>query len=61
MNIKCKAIQVCAYPGGAWFRIFGTGLSFNDRRKHPPLFSERNGLARVLRIGWLSIRLLRAS
>jgi hypothetical protein len=46
------------YNGGFWFRVFGVGLSIVDRRKHPPLFSERTGRQPVLRIGWWSIKWL---
>jgi len=43
---------------GFWFRIFGYGLSFQNREKYPALFSERNGYVKVLRIGRWSIRVL---
>ena len=43
------------WDGGCWFRIFGYGLRIADRSKHKALFSERTGMARVLRIGRWSI------
>lgn len=46
------------YSGGFWFRIFGYGLGFTDHRKHPPLFSERNGLRRGLHVGRYCIKVL---
>ena len=39
------------YDGGVWIRILGKGISIINKQKHPPLFSERNGYRRVLRIG----------
>lgn len=36
-----------------WFRIFGRGLYFRDTRRHPLMFSERNGY----RDFWLFSRL----
>jgi len=42
--------------GHFWFRVFGYGLSFMNRDIHPPLFSERNGYSKVLRIGKWSIK-----
>lgn len=35
---------------GFWFRIFGYGLSVNDRKNYTP-FSVRNGFRRELRLG----------
>jgi len=42
-----------------WFRIFGYGLHIKDMTKHPPLFSERNGNRKHLRIGKWSIGILK--
>jgi hypothetical protein len=39
------------YDGGFWFRVFGRGFAAVDKRRHPPLFSERHGYKKVLRIG----------
>ncbi len=44
--------------GVFWFWIDGYGLRVIDRTIYPPLFSERNGLIKVLRIGQWSIRRL---
>lgn len=41
-----------------WFRVFGFGLHWKDNRFHPPLFSERNGLAKRLHVGPWSIGVL---
>ncbi len=38
-----------------WFRVFGRGLHFNSR---PPLFSERNGYTKFVRVGKWRIRWL---
>lgn len=55
MKIFCYAV----YDGGLWFRIFGRGLSFINRRKHAPLFSVRMGIVKELRVfGW-GIQILR--
>lgn len=42
-----------------WFRLFGWGVGWADRQIYAPLFSERMGYTRVLRIGVWSVRLLR--
>ena len=34
-----------------WFRIYGYGLHYKNVRLHPPLFSERTGLRKKLKIG----------
>jgi len=44
---------------GFWFRIFGIGLTVQDRSKTPALFSERNGYVKVLSIGKWAIKLLK--
>jgi len=49
----------CAYDGVFWFRVAGRGLCFTDKRKHPPLFSERLGYRRVIRVRWLGIEWIR--
>ncbi len=46
------------YDGGFWIRVFGRGFSIVDKVKHPPLFSERTGKRRVLRIGRFGIEWL---
>ena len=45
--------------GSVYFRILGWGLRLDDARLHPPLFSERNGFVRVLRLGPWRLKLLR--
>ena len=45
------------YEGGFWFRLFGRGLSISD---HPPMFSERYGYRKVVRIGKWGIKYLKA-
>lgn len=40
-----------------WFRIFGVGVHWNAR---PPLFSERNGHRKFVRVGRWRIRFLRS-
>lgn len=42
--------------GGFWFRVFGYGLAISNAR---PLFSERMGHRRVLRIAGWGISVLR--
>ena len=34
-----------------WFRVFGYGLHYKNVRLHPPLFSERHGFRRKLKLG----------
>ena len=46
------------YDGGFWFRILGHGLSVQDKTKHPPVFSERHGHRRVLRLGKWGVEIL---
>lgn len=41
---------------GLWFRVFGVGLSIDNM---PPMFSERYGFRRKLRIGQWGIEVLR--
>lgn len=48
---------ICVHRSGFYFRICGTGLSFDV--DSPKLFSERYGFRRVLRLGRLSIEVLR--
>ena len=41
-------------PGLLWFRVFGVGLVVKDVTRHPLMFSERQGLVRLVRLGrWL--------
>lgn len=51
----------CSYfePGHFSFRVCGYGVSAEDRRIHPALFSERYGYSRVLRVGPWSLKFLR--
>jgi hypothetical protein len=37
------------YPGGFWVSAFGFAITIIDRRRHQPLFSERNGM----RVGFM--------
>jgi len=52
-------IEGYKYKGGFWFRLFGVGLNFRNVKLHPPLFSERCGYTRVLKLGWLRVTYLR--
>jgi len=45
--------------GVFWFRLFGHGLSFVNRKKHKELFSQRYGYTKTLRIGGWSVQSLR--
>ena len=45
-------------PGLFWVRVFGWGIHASSYALHRPLFSERNGYLRVLRIGGWRVRLL---
>ncbi len=51
-------IKFLKYDGGMWFRVFGVGLSIQDRVKYPALYSERNGYVKVLRVGKWSVKAL---
>ena len=42
-----------------WVRIFGYGIRWADREVYRPLFSERTGVTKVLRIGVWSIAWLK--
>lgn len=43
-----------------WFRVFGYGLHFRwVTDDYSPLFSERNGYVKVLKIGKLWIKVLK--
>lgn len=52
-------IQFDFYRGGFWFRIFGYGVSVRDKKRFPPLFSERQGSRRVYRVGKWGIEILK--
>lgn len=54
-----RLLQAHRYEGGWWFRIFGIGLYAKDIRRHPLLFSERNGYRRYIRLGAWVIGILR--
>lgn len=41
-----------------WVRVFGRGCSVEDRRVRAPLFSERQGIDKPLRIGPFRVKLL---
>jgi len=45
--------------GFFWIRFLDRGFSIADSRIHKPLFSERNGYAKVIRIGPYAIRYLK--
>ena len=49
------------YDGGGWVRLFGHGLSIQDKDKHPPLFSERNAYRKVFRLGKWGFEFLKAN
>ena len=51
---KCSALA-----GLAWFRLFGYGVIIKETRRHPLLFSERNGMRKQLQVGPFSLRGLR--
>jgi len=39
---------------GFWVRVCGIGVGVRRAKHNPPLFSERNGHARIFRIGgWI--------
>lgn len=44
--------------GSFWIRVFGVGISVNDRSIHKPLFSERMGITKAANIGKYSIKWL---
>ena len=46
--------------GWGWVRMGtnGPGLGWKDTRKHPLMFSERNGYKRGMQVGWLRINYL---
>jgi len=47
-------VYVCVWRSGFWFRIFGYGLAVRRETDFGLLFSERNGYARVFRVGgWI--------
>jgi hypothetical protein len=50
--------QLAFGEGYFWFRIFGVGLHVANRRKHPPLFSERMGYTKSLKVFGHSIKVL---
>jgi len=54
-----KAISTYFDDGQWWIRIFGLGIVAKNIRKHPLLFSERNGMIKRLQIGRWSFRLLK--
>lgn len=46
-----KLLSGACYPGGWWFRILGRGIHYHDHRVVEPLFSERMGFKKRLRLG----------
>lgn len=48
----------CPDLRAGWVRLFGYGLAVRDLRRSPLLFSERNGYAIGLRVGWLLVKVL---
>jgi len=44
--------------GICWIRFLGRGVAIKDKIKHPPLFSERYGYKKVLRVGKWGVELL---
>lgn len=44
---------------GFWFRLFGYGITVNDRSKYPAPFSIRYGYRKELRIGKYGIQILK--
>ncbi len=54
-----KILNGSIYNGGLWFQMFGYGISVVNKKKHPPLFSEREGFRKVFRIGKLGIEFLK--
>lgn len=56
-----KLSQVFAWYCGErmfWVRFLGIGIAIIDKTKHPPLFSERYGYEKVLRVGKFGIEFL---
>lgn len=51
-------LQVVLATDFGWFRIFGYGLHWKNTRRHPLLFSERNGYRKHRMIGPWSISAL---
>lgn len=55
MNFKklniYKIVSYHFYDGGFWFRIFDFGICISNKIKNPPLFSERYGFFKVIRVG----------
>lgn len=59
LTLRGARLQGMLFTGGGWFRIFGKGLGWKDTRRHPLLFSERNGYTRHVMVGRWSIAWLR--
>lgn len=51
-------VQFDIYRGGFWFRVLGFGVSVRDKKRFPPLFSERCGSRHMYRIGKWGIEFL---
>jgi len=53
-------VQGEPFPRGiGWLRLFGYGLLVKDRKRHPPLFSERNGYRKFVYVGRVAIGFLK--
>ena len=59
MANRMRVFSQHKYNGGFWFRIFGVGLSIVNREINAPLFSERMGITKVLKIGKYSIKFIK--
>lgn len=51
MNHKNSLFAFVTFPGGFWFRLFRYGFHIKDKRKNPPLFSERYGYRKFYYLG----------
>lgn len=59
MRFKSRAFFIHTEPGLGYFRLFGFGLGWKDTRRHPLLFSERNGHTPHAMVGAWSIAPIR--
>lgn len=58
-TISLGPLYVMTSDGVGWMRLFGWGFTWADRKKHRPLFSERTGAVKVLRIGKWAFKTLK--
>ncbi len=56
--MKIGPLSVYYCPGLLWVRIFGIGLMIKDSRRHPLLYSQRNGPRRMRRVGNIAVGFL---